>query len=38
MEARLLFALSKAEGAKVVKTETESAYLHGDMGDEVVYI
>jgi hypothetical protein len=37
-EARLLLALAAAEGAKVIKTYTKQAYLHGDMGDKVVYI
>jgi hypothetical protein len=35
---RLLLALAAANGAKVVKTNTEQAYLNGDMGDDVVYI
>jgi hypothetical protein len=31
-------ALATAEGAKVIKTDTEQAYLYGDMGDDVVCI
>ena len=31
-------ALAAAEGAKVIKTDTNQAYLYGDMGDDVVYI
>ncbi len=37
-EARLLLALAAAEGAKVIKTDTEQAYLNEDMGDDVVPI
>ena len=37
-EARFLLALAAAEGAKVIKTDTNQAYLYGDMGDDVVYV
>ena len=37
-KARLLLALSAANGAKVVKTSTKQAYLYGDTGDDMVYI
>jgi hypothetical protein len=36
--ARLLLALAAAHGAKVVKTDTQQAYLNGDMDDDVIYI
>jgi hypothetical protein len=36
--ARLLLAPAAAEGAKVIKTYTEQAYVYGDMGDDVVFV
>ena len=33
-EARLLLALAAANGATIVKTDTEQAYLYGDVGDD----
>ncbi len=37
-EARLLFALSVANGAKVVKIYTKQACLYCNMGDDMAYI
>jgi hypothetical protein len=36
--AEVRLALTAANGAKVVKTDTKQAYLYGDIGDDVVYI
>jgi hypothetical protein len=37
-EARLLLAIAAKYGCPVLKTDTQQAFLYGDMGDDVVYI
>ncbi len=37
-EARLLLAIPAGHGCTVLKTDTQQAFLYGDMGDDVVYI
>jgi hypothetical protein len=37
-EARLLLAIAAEHGCPVLKTDTQQAFLYGDMGDDIVYI
>jgi hypothetical protein len=36
-EARLLLAIAAEHGCKMMTTDTQQAFLYGDMGDDVVY-
>jgi hypothetical protein len=37
-EAKLLLAIAAEHGCRVTKTDTQQAFLYGDMCDDVVYI
>ncbi len=37
-EARLLLAIAAKHGCPVLKTDTQKAFLYGDMGHYIVYI